>query len=339
MLYWINLARTNPSAAAQRIASDVTPDIQATLQHYGVDLNATEQAIGAAAPQPPVAWNNQLAQAAQGHSQDMAANQFQSHTGSDGSSSGQRMQQAGYSGATSSGENAYAYANSVDQAMEAFLIDWGVPDNGHRANLLQPGVSPQNAYRDVGIGLAQPSGNSKVGPMVVTQDFGAQSDEPAQLVGVAFNDSKGDRYYESNEGLANVQIDAVNLKTGQVSSTQTGSFGGYQMALAPGSYRIIASMNNQVIKTVDVTVGNDNLEQDFITSDSWQGGSRDAALAGAQPAVKTSTVAAPTVNAPVASPPMTRSAPQPVQVPSSSSPPAIAAVTWSWMSWKAAVSS
>src|SRR5690348_8694256 len=93
MLYWINLARTNPSAAAQRIAADVTPDIQVTLQHYGIDLNATEQAIASARPLPPVAWNDQLAQASQGHSQDMAANQYQSHTGSDGSTSGQRMQQ------------------------------------------------------------------------------------------------------------------------------------------------------------------------------------------------------------------------------------------------------
>ena len=332
MLYWINLARTNPTAAAQRIAADVTPDIQATIQHYGIDLNATEQAIASAAPLPPVAWNDQLAQASQGHSQDMAANQFQSHTGSDGSTSGQRMQQAGYANASSTGENAYAYATSVDEAMEAFLIDWGVAGNGHRNNLLQPGVSAGSAYRDVGIGLAQSPSGSSVGPLVVTQDFGAQPNEQAQLVGVAFNDTNGDRFYASNEGVAGVQIDAVNLKTGQVSSTQTGSFGGYQMTLAPGSYRIIASTNNQVIKTVDLNVGNTNIEQDFITSDSWQGGSRTDALAAAQPVVN---APQPVVNAPVSSPPIAI-APQPVQN-SQVSPPAIGAITWNWTSWKASV--
>ncbi len=329
MLYWINLARTNPSAAAQRIAADVTPDIQATIQHYGVNLSATEQAIASATPQPPLAWSDQLAQAAQGHSQDMATNQFQSHTGSDGSTAAQRIQQAGYTNASSTGENAYAYASSVDQAMEAFLIDWGVPSDGHRNNLLQPGVSAQDAYRDVGIGLAQTSGGSSVGPLVVTQDFGAQPNEQAQLVGVAFNNTRGDGFYEQGEGVANVQIDAVNLTTGQVSSTQTGPFGGYQMALAPGSYQIIASQNNQVIKTVNVTVGNVNIEQDFITSNPWQGGSRTAALAAAQPVVN---APAPT---PVATP-LVLIAPQPVQA--LSSPPAIGAITWNWTSWQASQS-
>jgi uncharacterized protein YkwD len=330
MLYWINLARTNPSAAAQRIAANITPDIQATVQHYGIDLNATEQAIGAATPQPPVAWSDSLAQAAQGHSQDMAANQFQSHTGSDGSSSGQRMQQSGYANASTTGENAYAYATSVDEAMEAFLIDWGVAGNGHRNNLLQPGVAGDNAYRDVGIGVAQPSSGSSVGPLVITQDFGAQPNEQAQLVGVAFKDTNGDRFYSSNGGVANVQIDAVNLQTGQVSSTQTGSYGGYQMTLAPGSYRIIASLNDQVIKTVDVNLGDVNSEQDFLTSDSWQGGSRADALAAAQPVVN--------APAPVVSPPPV-TAPQPALDASSLSPPAIAAITWSWKSWQAGVSS
>jgi uncharacterized protein YkwD len=326
MLYWINLARTNPSAAAQRIASEITPDIQATLQHYNIDLGATEQAIASSAKQPPVAWNDQLAQAAQGHSQDMAANQYQSHTGSDGSSSGQRMQQAGYTNASSTGENAYAYASSIDEAMEAFLIDWGVPDNGHRNNLLQPGVSAQNAYRDVGIGLAQSTGNPSFGPLVVTQDFGDRSNEPAQVVGVVFNDTTGNRFYDPSEAVANVQVDAVNLATGQVTSTQTGAFGGYQMALAPGSYRIIASSNNQVIKTVDVNVGNVNIEQDFLTSDPWQGGSRDGALAAARPGA----------SAPVVSPPMVM-APPPVQAQPSTA--GIGAIDWSWTSWKAGVSS
>jgi uncharacterized protein YkwD len=326
MLYWINLARTNPPAAAQRIAADITPDIQATLQHFGVNLSATEQAIASAAPLPPLAWNNQLAQAAQGHSQDMANKQYQSHTGSDGSSPQQRMQQAGYTGASSSAENAYAYASSVEESMQAFLIDWGVPDNGHRNNLLQPGVSAQNSYRDVGIGLVQTS-SSTFGPLVVTQDFGAQPNSPAQVVGVAYNPANGDPYYESNEGAANVQIDAVNLKTGQVTSTQTGAFGGYQMALAPGSYRLIASVNDDVIKTVDITVGNTNIEQDFTLNGAWQGGSREGALTNAMPTSSSPVVRQPQQPAPPQSP---QTQPGPV---------GIGALSWNWTDWKAGVKS
>ena len=77
----------------------------------------------------------------------MIANQYQSHTGSDGSTADQRMQQAGYTGASSTGENAYAYADTVDEAMQAFLIDWGVSDSGHRRNLLQANVPRQAPSR------------------------------------------------------------------------------------------------------------------------------------------------------------------------------------------------
>jgi uncharacterized protein YkwD len=318
MLQLINEARTDPAAAADRVTTNITPIVSATIQHYGVNLAATEQSIASTAPQPPLAWNNQLAQAASAHSQDMANNGYQSHTGSDGSSPQQRIQQAGYSNPTTSGENAFAYANSVDEAMQAFLIDWGVQNNGHRNNLLQPGVSPQNAYQQVGIGLATTSSNASVGPLVVTQDFASTAGAPAQVVGVAYNDNNGDNFYEPGEGQGNVQIDAVNRQTGQVSSTQTWDSGGYELALAPGQYRLIASVNGAVVNTADISVGNVNLEQDFLFNNSSQGGSRDAAVAAAQPTVT--------------SPPAPQSAPrQPVSV---SVPP----VSWSWSSWSASVS-
>ena len=153
MLQLLNQARTDPSAAAQEISENITPDITATLKYYGVNLQATLNSIASATPQPPLAWNAQLAQSAMGHSQDMDTNQYQSHTGSDGTSPNQRIQNAGYNNATSTGENVYAYSTSVEEAMEAFLLDWGVADDGHRMNIQQMGVSAQNAYRDVGIGL------------------------------------------------------------------------------------------------------------------------------------------------------------------------------------------
>ncbi len=56
-----------------------------------------------------MAWNQDLANAAQGQSQYLANNQIQSHTGANGSTPQQRIQAAGYTNPTSSGENAYAY--------------------------------------------------------------------------------------------------------------------------------------------------------------------------------------------------------------------------------------
>ncbi len=199
MLELINQARMNPQAAAVRVTSNLTPDIQSTLSYYNVNLSATEQAIASTPAKPPLAWNPDLAASAQAHSQDMATNQFQSHTGSDGSTADQRMQQAGYTNASSTGENAFAYATSIDEAMQAFLIDWGVSDQGHRRNLLQPNVSSSNAFQSVGIGIATTT-NSKVGPMVITQDFGSQPNQQAQLVGVAYYDNQHTGMYEIGEG-------------------------------------------------------------------------------------------------------------------------------------------
>ena len=114
--------------------------------------------------------------------------------------------------------------------MQAFLIDWGVADAGHRRNLLQANVSSANAYTDTGIGIESTSGNSKVGPMVITQDFGSLPNEPAQLVGVVYSDPNNTGMYQLNSGQGGVQIDATNLLTGQTTSVQTWATGGYQIA-------------------------------------------------------------------------------------------------------------
>ncbi len=299
MLQLVNEARTNPAAVAAQISSssNLTPDVTATLNYYNVNLQQAEQKIASTPAQPPLAWNQDLATAAQGQSQYQADNQVQSHTGANGSTTQQRIQAAGYANATSSGENAYAYASSVMESMQAFLFDWGVPSDGHRINIQQPGVSPQNAYTSVGIGIVQTNPSTpSVGPMVITQDFASQTNSLAQVVGVAYNDNAGTNFYLPGEGVGNVQIDAVNLKTGAVSSTQTWDAGGYELALAPGQYQLIASQNGSVIKSSAITINNLNIEQDFVLTNTWQGGTRAAAIAAAQPTtVSTPVVSTPTV--------------------------------------------
>jgi hypothetical protein len=323
MLQLLNEARTNPAAAAQQITSNLTPEVQATLQYYGVNLQAAQQTIATATPQPPLAWNAALAVAAQGQSQYQATNQIQSHTGAGGSTSQQRIQAAGYTNSNSSGENAYAYATSPEEAMQAFLIDWGVPSDGHRINIQQPNVSAQNAYRDVGIGIVQTNPNNpSFGPMVITQDFGSRPNSQAQLVGVVYSDNSGTNFYQPGEGQGGVQIDAVNLQSGEVLSTQTWSSGGSELSLPAGQYQVIASLNDTVIQTVNVTVADVNIEQDFITSNAWQGGTRESAIAAAQPPAPVAVVSPPVVSAPIVSPPVVSipvanpqpSTPQPIAV-------------------------
>ncbi|MES2880734.1 MAG: CAP domain-containing protein [Bacteroidota bacterium] len=47
-------------------------------------------------PVPPLLWNEKLEKAAQQHSQDMARKKNFSHTGTDGSNAGERIQKTGY---------------------------------------------------------------------------------------------------------------------------------------------------------------------------------------------------------------------------------------------------
>ncbi|MBV8558870.1 MAG: hypothetical protein JO116_25295 [Planctomycetaceae bacterium] len=264
----VNMARTNPAAMADWVASHLTSSEQETLNYYGVNLQAKLNSIRSATPQPPLAWNNLLAQAAQGHSEDMVQNNFQGHTGSDGSSPDQRVKATGYSQAVPSKENAYAYASSVNDAMEAFMLDWGVSSDGHFNNLMQPGVSPDQANREVGIGIVQ-TGKTGAGAIVMTQDFDSPTNAKPELLGVAYNDD-GSHAYEPGEGRGDVTITAVNKQTGASTSVQTWDQGGYQMALDPGKYNVTASVNGKVIDSRTVTIGNDNVEVDYNVTELMQ---------------------------------------------------------------------
>ena len=113
-------------------------------------------------------------------------------------------------------------------------------------------------------GLPRRAPGSKVGPLVITQDFGSQPNQQAQLVGVAYSDNQHTGMYEIGEGRGGVQIDATNLATGQTTSTQTWSTGGYQIALSPGRYQITTSVNGTVVQTLLMTIGTQNAEQDFV---------------------------------------------------------------------------
>lgn len=89
---------------------------------------------------PPLSLNPQLAIAAETHSNNMAQQDFFSHTGADGSSAGDRAQDAGYS-SSFVGENIAAGYSTP----EAVVQGW-IDSQGHRENLLNPD------YEEIGIG-------------------------------------------------------------------------------------------------------------------------------------------------------------------------------------------
>ena len=154
MVEVMNLVRTSPAEGAEWVEEHVDSGTRSNLEFYKVNLDEVKRTIASAKPKQPLAWNNRLAAAAQGHSDDMARNNFQSHQGSDGSNVEQRMDRQGYTDRASSAENAFAYARDVDNALQAFLVDWGVTDAGHRRNIQQNDASDDTSYAEVGIGIA-----------------------------------------------------------------------------------------------------------------------------------------------------------------------------------------
>jgi uncharacterized protein YkwD len=103
----------------------------------------------AANGRPALTMQNQLGEAAELHSQDMAANQFLGHTGSDGSNPGQRITRTGYDW-TAWGEN--VYWNSGNGSASA-AVDWWKNSAGHNANMLG------TTFTEIGVGRAQRSAN------------------------------------------------------------------------------------------------------------------------------------------------------------------------------------
>ena len=80
----------------------------------------------------PLSLNDSLAAAAKAHSDDMAENNFLSHTGSDGSSVADRVSAQGYSWRTV-GENIAAGRDDAEETLE----DW-LDSPGHCSNIMNP---------------------------------------------------------------------------------------------------------------------------------------------------------------------------------------------------------
>ena len=91
---------------------------------------------------PPLQDDSLLHAAALGHSEDMALNNYFSHTSQDNRDPGDRITQAGYAWSTY-GENIAAGYSTPAAVVEAWMNS-----SGHRANILR------SSFCDIGVGLA-----------------------------------------------------------------------------------------------------------------------------------------------------------------------------------------
>lgn len=266
----LNKARLNPAQAAVDVTTNLSPYSVKTFQYYKVDVAQTRDEIAATTAAAPLAWNEDLARAAEVHADDQAENGFQSHVGSDGTTLEDRLDRAGYTSRDAYSENVYAYADSVDQAMQAFLVDFGVSSKGHRKNLFNPD------YKEVGVAVT-PTRTKGVGPNVIVQNFGSESSSKAYLLGVVYNDRDGDQGYDIGEGTNRLTISVTKVvgngsrAVGETVHVTPWASGGYQVALDPGQYKIVARDGDRVFRDELVNIGQDNVKIDFDLSDRWQG--------------------------------------------------------------------
>ena len=217
MLELVNRARLDPLGEAAR---------------YGIDLNQglTAGTISST-PKAPLAFNTDLNESAAGHASWMLVADVFSHTGSGGTSSNQRMRDAGYifSGSWSSGENiswrgttgTLNITTSIyDQHKSLFL------SAGHRKNIF-------GDYREVGI-AQEIGGFTKSGTTynasMIAQNF-ARTGTDAFITGVAYNDLDKDRFYDVGEQSAGIVVDWLGNSGGAVT---TAAAGGYAVKIPTG---------------------------------------------------------------------------------------------------------
>jgi uncharacterized protein YkwD len=98
-------------------------------------------------PAPPLEFNAGLGLSAAMHATDEGRHGEFEHTGSDGSSAGERMQRAGVWAGMLAEEMA-AGQDRAEDVVRALIVDEGVPDRGHRKDLMDPFL------RRAGVGCA-----------------------------------------------------------------------------------------------------------------------------------------------------------------------------------------
>jgi hypothetical protein len=219
----INRARADPHGEGLRLATTTDPAVLSAYNYapyWTVNLNVMKAEFDLIPVQPPLAPNACLTTAARSHSAWMLATATQAHNESPTNTPFTRMTDAGYV-YSSAGENIYATANSVWYGHAGFEVDWGLGTDGmqdgrgHRANIHSP------LYREIGVGVTLGT-NGAVGPLLVTQDFGASAANPALATGVAYYDLNANNFYDIGEGISGLTVNVSGADITQYCNTAIG---------------------------------------------------------------------------------------------------------------------
>lgn len=273
MLELTNRARMNPDGEFNALIADaatqtgVSSNITSALRYFDVDMALLEEQLSGRTPVAPLAWNTALASASAGHSQRMIDTDTQSHQLPGELSLRGRIEAANYTSWRGIAENIFAYTQDPLYGHAGFYIDWGNTPTGIQTPAGHRNTILNGLYTEIGISaLVESDPGTGVGPFVVTQNFGTRFDYKAQLVGVVFEDTDDDDFYDAGEGLAGITV--ILVGDAGTFTTTTWSSGGYQIELDAGTYTATFSgpaLGQDV--TQEVTIGNENVKLDLNADD------------------------------------------------------------------------
>lgn len=260
LLERVQRARANPTGEVDLLLT--VPGVQSAMAQFNVDEQKLRDDFNSYSPVPPLSFDAHLMESSKFHSDDMVTNEFQEHDGSAGETFDQRITNAGYDWGFVS-ENIFAYAESVDYCHAGFMVDWGNAEPGHREAILDI----DGKKRDIGISIIEVPKGSKVGPLVVTQDFAAplmtKPGAEVYIVGVAYQDADGDGEYDPGEGIEGLKVISEQGSYHAVTS-KSGGFS-VPMSAKAGLVKVqIQDATTFVKDQKEVTLDGENVKLDFV---------------------------------------------------------------------------
>ncbi len=241
-MYRLNRARHNP---------------QAYVQEAGLGINLSSHPS-----RPPLAVNNKLYDSAEFKSQEMATNNYFNHQSeTTGVWPNKLVRNFGYqlqsnweddNNFVESLAAGHIYGTAV-AAMDALIVDAGVPGLGHRRHLLS---TSGDEDKEIGIGYAKNSNATFESYWTIHLTRSHPDDR--FLTGVTFNDANNNDRYDLGEGIGGVTVSA----DGQ--TTTSNAQGGWSIKVDPGQYNVTASGGGfSGTSFVAATVDTGNVEVDF----------------------------------------------------------------------------
>jgi len=256
---WVNEARADPWARAERLGLNVTK----LRDDVGEEV-AGQWDEGL----PPLKWNEQLTSAATSHVKDMLARLYYSHVDPEGVGPEQRIKAAGYVPifcGESLGGLAFMNIIPPDQAARIIcdaLLKNALLQGPEGAPLLDP------LLKDVGLYLGGGQlllGNNQYNVYILACDLGraqeACPDGKRLLWGHVYQDLNGNGRYDQGEGIqgSSIMISGWWFTVGFSPSSRmrvgdqmiSGREGSYLFELMPGNYSLTVEQNGQEVLEIN----------------------------------------------------------------------------------------